>query len=231
MAPSDDAASRRAVADLLPSGVARAGSSVLFAAPTPSVLGDLPRRVLSARVGADEAVVAASTRREAPAVERSLAATDLSGPVGTIDCTPERAVVRDDPRRLRWTVRSPADLTGTSIAVEKCLDRLSAVDPDATHLFYDSLSTTVNALDTETVARFVDHACQSLVSGVAVYVAYTNTLDRRQRACLRTVMDAAVDVRERDGRREVRCRRSRGVADGWMSLAPVDTGPNAAPSD
>ncbi len=231
MATSSETRSGRAVTDLLPAGVPRAGASVLFAAPTPSVLGALPWRVLSGRVAADDAVVAASTRRAAPAVERSLAAVDLSGPVGTIDCTPEREVAHDDPRRLRWAVRSPADLTGTSIAVEKCVDRLDAADPDAVHLFYDSLSTPVNALDTETVVRFVDHAGRSLVSGVAFYVAYTSALDRRQLACLRTVMDAAVDVREREGRREVRCRRVRGAPEGWTPIAPAETGPNVAPSD
>ncbi len=231
MATSGETGPGPTAADLVPAEVPRVGTNVLLAGPTPAVLGDLPRRVLSTRTSDGEAVVAASTRREAPVVERSLAAADLSGPVGTIDCTPTHDVAPDDPRRLRWSVRSPTDLTGTSIAVEKCVDRLAVADPDAVHLFYDSLSTTVNALDTETVVRFVDHAGRSLASGVAFYVAYTSVLDRRQLACLRTAMDAAIDVRKRDDRREVRCRRVRGAPDGWTPLAPADAARNAALSD
>lgn len=218
------------ITDLIPDGVPRDGRSVLFTAPTPRTLGDLPRRALSDRVGTDEALIAASTRESGPTLERALSGVGLSGPVGTIDCTPKRDDARDDPDRLRWTVLSPADLTGTSIVMEKALDRVAEWGPERCHLMYDSLSATMTGADTDTVVRFVDHA-NRVTDGVNVYVAYSGVLSDRELARLKTAVDAAVEVRRDAGDRQVRCRRLPGAPERWTTLGPVDAGTAVAPSD
>jgi hypothetical protein len=220
----------RTITDLFPEGVPRDGRSVLFTAPTPRAMGALPRRVLASRLGTDEAVVAASTRAPAPTVERSLATAGLSGPAGVVDCTPKPGTVADAPGQLRYAVQSPADLTGTSIALEKALDGLAARSPASRHLYYDSLSAPLNAVDADTVGRFADHAGR-MVDGVAVFVAHGSVLGERELARLKTGMDAAVELRRRNGRREARCRRLPGAPTDWTAVEAGDGATGVAPSD
>lgn len=217
------------ITDLIPEGVPRNGRSVLFTAPTPKVLGDLPRRALADRIGGEEALIAASTRESAPTMERTLSAAGMTDPVGVIDATPKRDDARDDPDRLRWTVLSPGDLTGTSIVMEKGLSALGDRVAGC-HLLYDSLSSTMKSADADRVVRFVDHVNQ-MTGGVNAYVAHSAVLTDLEMARLKTAMDAAVEVRKKGGDRQVRCRRLPGAPGNWTTLGPVDRSPSVAPSD
>lgn len=222
------------IADVLPPGGRLVRSDILVAAPTGDSLRGIPERVLAAGAGADDGAVVVSTRHQGSVVDERLAdRTPLSADrIGVVDCTPSgNGRRRNDD--LEWAVNSPGDLTGSGIALEECMDALSERGIDRVHVLFDTLSTLLVSVEVGTVLQYVHHLTTGTEppAGIGVYPVHTNVVDDRDLARLEHLFDGMIEVRRRDGRREVRRRGFETPPSEWIPLALDRTNPGAAVSD
>ncbi|MFB6282000.1 MAG: hypothetical protein ABEH40_08275, partial [Haloferacaceae archaeon] len=201
------------------------GTAVLLAGPALSGKRELLLSLLASGGADGRGTVFVTTRRDGDATARALAErgvpTDL---ISVVDCVSRGSSfdrVRDAPGR-RY-VADPGDLTGIGIAVTEFLRehrRHGRTPWFACH----SLSTTVMYADVRAVFRFL-HVTLGRVrdaDGIAVAALDGATVSDADRAVLAQPFDGLLEVREREGRDEI---RARGVPVAPRSWTPVRTAP------
>ncbi|WP_435359238.1 DUF7504 family protein [Haloarchaeobius sp. DFWS5] len=202
--------------------------NLLVAGPSPETVRTVPSRLLDRAAEPGDGAVLVTTR-DAPRTvldRMSRAATTLGRDrLGVVDCTPTHDVVRSSPRDLHWSVPSPTDLTGTSMAVHECLETLWKRDVDRRHLVFDSLSTLLVSADSETVTRYAHQLLLLSESREActLFPIYTNVTDGTDFERLKHLFDGMIRVRRRNGQRQVRCVGIDGAPTGWMTLASTSS--------
>lgn len=187
------------------------GTTVIVTGPALSGKREVLLSLLGSE-GADErGTVFVTTRRDADSTARALAETDPGVPadrLSIVDCVSRQGSfghVRDaDERRY---VSDPGDLTGIGIAVSEFLreHHRSGLSP---WLGFHSLSTTVMYADVRSVFRFLHVTLGRVrsVDGVALVALDDSALPEADVAVLSQPFDGRLDVREREGRDEVRAR-------------------------
>ncbi|WP_256297042.1 DUF7504 family protein [Haloarchaeobius salinus] len=205
---------------------------LLVAGPSRETVRPVPTRILARAAGPADGAALVTTRdaartlldrvtREVPDFER--------GRLGVVDCTPTHDVVRANPSERHWSVPSPTDLTGASMAIDECLETLRELGTDRQHLLFDSLSTLLLSTDAETVFRYAHQVLLSGgATGLSLFPVYTNVTDGTDFERLKHLFDGMVRVRRRGGGREVRFVGMAGTPAGWVRLEPdatsTDTG-------
>jgi hypothetical protein len=152
-------------------------------------------------------------------------ASAASGPTETT--VDETATDGSDP--CVATVGSPADLTGTGIAVSKLLEALVAQQGlDRLRLGLLSLNTMVMYADDERVVKFLHAMARRVdaVDGFGLVVVHTDGFDDQLDGQFEAFVDGAVEVRERDaGGIETRLR-GLGEATDWTAVEFDDADPH-----
>jgi KaiC/GvpD/RAD55 family RecA-like ATPase len=123
------------------------------------------------------------------------------------------APVDADPAVHR--VSSPADLTGMGVAFTQAVDEMGT--PDRLRLGFVSISTLLQYVDAERAFSFL-HVLSRRTSAagyLGVYSIDPTTHEERFVNVVTSIFDAAIEIRERDGDRELRVRGISGVAPEW----------------
>lgn len=211
------------IAEAVPAAALADASNVLVTGPSRDAVRGVHTALLSAVASDGDGVVAVSTsesprtvldrlEREGPGVARER--------VGVVDCRPKAASVRSHPRPLHWSVPSPMDLTGSSMAVHECLETLFERGVTTRHVLYDSLSRLLLGAETDVVARYA-HQVQALTAApdaLGVYPVYTTRTDESELSALTHLFDGVVEVRRRGGGRELRTRGLPGASSEWVDI-------------
>lgn len=196
---------------------------LLVAGPSRETVRPVPTRILARAAEPGDGAALVTTRdaartlldrvtRDVPALERDR--------VGVVDCTPTHDVVRANPRQRHWSVPSPTDLTGASMAITECLETLRDAGVERRHLLFDSLSTLLLSTDAETVFRYAHQVLLAGgATGLSLFPIYTNVTDGTDFERLKHLFDGMVRVRRREGGREVRFAGMSGTPAGWVRLA------------
>jgi len=122
----------------------------------------------------------------------------------------------DDPEVHR--VNSPADLTGMGVAFTKAVDEMGT--PDRLRLGFVSISTLLQYVDAERAFSFL-HVLSRRTSAAGYLGVYTidpTTHEDRFVNVVTSIFDAAIELREEDGDRQVRVRGMAGVTADWTDF-------------
>ena len=112
-------------------------------------------------------------------------------------------------------VSSPADLTGMGVAFTQAIDQMGT--PDRLRLGFVSISTLLQYVDAERAFSFL-HVLSRRTSAagyLGVYSIDPTTHEDRFVNVVTSIFDAAIEIRERDGDRELRVRGLSDVAPEW----------------
>ncbi|WP_257298597.1 hypothetical protein [Haloarchaeobius sp. FL176] len=208
--------------DVLTDAVLSRHRDLLVAGPSRETVRPVPTRILAEAAEPGDGAALVTTRDAARTVldrvVRDVPSLDRER-LGVVDCTPTHDVVRANPRERHWSVPSPTDLTGGSMAINECLETLRDAGADRRHLLFDSLSTLLLSADAETVFRYAHQVLLSGgATGLSLFPVYTNVTDGTDFERLKHLFDGMVRVRRRGGGREVRFVGMDGTPAGWVRL-------------
>lgn len=208
--------------DVLTDAVLSRHRDLLVAGPSRETVRPVPTRILAEAAEPGDGAALVTTRDAARTVldrvVRDVPSLDRER-LGVVDCTPTHDVVRANPRERHWSVPSPTDLTGGSMAINECLETLRDAGAGRRHLLFDSLSTLLLSADAETVFRYAHQVLLSGgATGLSLFPVYTNVTDGTDFERLKHLFDGMVRVRRRGGGREVRFVGMGGTPAGWVRL-------------
>ena len=218
-----------AIALAVPATALANASNVLVTGPSREAVRGVPTTLLDTIADDADGAVAVTTsespRTVLDRIDREVAGIDRDR-VGVVDCTPKDAVVRSNTDALHWSMPSPMDMTGSSMAVHECLETLFERGVSTRHLHYDTLSRLLMSGEREAVARY---AHQLLVlthapGALGVYPVYTNMTDDDDLATLTHLFDGVVEVRRKSGERQLRCRGLTDASSEWVAIGPPAPG-------
>ncbi|MFB6255546.1 MAG: RAD55 family ATPase [Haloplanus sp.] len=115
-------------------------------------------------------------------------------------------------------VSSPADLTGMGVAFTEAVDGMGT--PDRLRFGFVSISTLLQYVDAERAFSFL-HVLSRRTSAagyLGVYSIDPTTHEDRVVNVVTSIFDAAIEIRERDGDRELRVRGLSGVTPEWTAF-------------
>jgi hypothetical protein len=115
-------------------------------------------------------------------------------------------------------VSSPADLTGMGVAFTQAVDGMGT--PDRLRFGFVSISTLLQYVDAERAFSFL-HVLSRRTSAagyLGVYSIDPTTHEDRFVNVVTSIFDAAIEIRERDGDRELRIRGLSGVPPEWTAF-------------
>lgn len=213
------------VAAAVPAAALDGASNVLVTGPSRKTVRGVPTALLDTAANDGDGAVAVTTSESPRTVldrlEREVADLERDR-IGVVDCTPKDATMRSNPNALHWSIPSPMDLTGSSMAVHECLETLFERGVSTRHVHYDSLSRLLLGGDRDAVGRYVHqllvltHAPDAL----GVYPVYTNMTDEDDLTALTHLFDGVVEVRRHGGNRELRCRGLADATSTWTRIGP-----------
>lgn len=210
------------IRDIVPVSGDDSGIDVLVAGQSPEVLRGIPESIVEAGVTPSGCALSVTTRDPGGIVADRLAG--LNGldrrRIAVVDCTASAGgPPRDGPAIYRF-LDDPTDLTGIAMAVTDCLERLARNGLDHTHLVFDSLSTVFLSTASPQAVRFFHQLIvqRGFPRGCGVFPIYTNMTSDRDLERMKHVVDALIEVRRRDGTRQVRCRGKRIEESVWQAL-------------
>lgn len=191
--------------DQLPVGRLEPGTYVLSGPPLSGKV-DVLASLLTA--GGESGRLVVATERSVGGLRRGTSRPFVppDGDVDVVDCT------GGDAADAVGRVSTPGDLTGIGIETSPYL----SAHGGAVRLGVHSLSTLLMYSDFRPVFRFT-HVLSNrvdLVDGLGVFVLHSSTHDDRVVNSLLQVADGRIDLREHDGREEVRVRAP-GQRTGW----------------
>lgn len=200
-----------AFAGALDPGALSPGTTVLVTGPAMSGKREILLSLLGSLGSDDHGTVFVTTRRDADSTTRDLAEAEPGvspDRLSVVDCVSRGSSfgrIRDDDRRR--FVSDPGDVTGIGIAVTEFL-REHHRDGRGTGFGFHSLSTTVMYASLRPVFRFLHVTLGRVwsVGGVALVALDGSTLPESDLAVLSQPFDGRLEVREREGRDEVRAR-------------------------
>ncbi|MFB6305274.1 MAG: hypothetical protein ABEH47_08910 [Haloferacaceae archaeon] len=202
------------------------GTTVLVSGPAMSGKREVLLSLLGSG-GADErGTVFVTTRRDADTTARALAEQDPGVPadrLSVVDCVSRQGSfdrIRDTAERR--FVSDPGDMTGIGIAVTEFLRDFHREGTPA-WLGLHSLSTTVMYAGVRPVFRFLHVTLGRVrsIDGVAMVALDDATVSASDLAVLSQPFDGRLEVREREGRDEVRARGVDVAPREWTPLREV----------
>lgn len=216
--------------ELLPVEELPAGAVLLCSGPPMIGKRELVMDLLGQGVDRREATVVVATDRNAMEVQSELAShatRDLStAPLGIIEAAGTQSTETPAHGRLE-RVGSPTDLTGIGIGVSNFLERFRAIDgTGGIRVGVLSLSTMLLYSDPERVLQFL-HVFGRRVKesdALAVVMVHTGSLEPAVETQIASFVDGAIDVREREGARQVRVRGIGTEPTDWTAVPTSATG-------
>jgi KaiC/GvpD/RAD55 family RecA-like ATPase len=124
----------------------------------------------------------------------------------------------DDADPAIHRVSSPADLTGMGVAFTQAVDQMGT--PDRLRFGFVSISTLLQYVDAERAFSFL-HVLSRRTSAagyLGVYSIDPTTHEDRFVNVVTSIFDAAIEIRERDGDRELRIRGLSDVPPEWTAF-------------
>jgi KaiC/GvpD/RAD55 family RecA-like ATPase len=216
MAEGDARADRYPLADAFPLDVddLAPGTNVLVSGPPMSGKRRLVFDVLAPEGVPADPVVAMTTDDPASRIRTEFEDRDVRFDPTTFRIVDATGAPGDsDPAVHR--VSSPADLTGMGVAFTQAVDQMGT--PDRLRLGFVSISTLLQYVDAERAFSFL-HVLSRRTSAagyLGVYSIDPTTHEDRFVNVVTSIFDAAIEIRERDGDRELRVRGLSGVAPEW----------------
>jgi hypothetical protein len=214
------------LAAAVPEGALSATGSVLVTGASADVVRGVPTklfdRVASDGDGGVVVTTGASPRTLVDRVQRDVDGVDRDR-VAVVDARPQGEAVRANQRPLRWRVRSPMDLTGTSQAVHECLSTLFERGVSTRHVLFDSLTRLVLGGDVQAVARFTHQllAVADAPGALGAFPVTTNTVDADVLSQFAHLFGGRIEVRHRDGTCELRCQGIPDASREWTAIGPT----------
>jgi KaiC/GvpD/RAD55 family RecA-like ATPase len=216
MAEGDARSDRYPLPDALPADIDALdpGMNVLVSGPSMSGKRQLVFDLLAPDAVAADPIVAMTTDNPASRIR-----TEFDERGVDLDPTAFRVVDAtgapgdDDPTIHR--VSSPADLTGMGVAFTQAVDQMGT--PARLRLGFVSISTLLQYVDAERAFSFL-HVLSRRTSAagyLGVYSIDPTTHEDRFVNVVTSIFDAAIEIREADGERELRVRGLSGVAPEW----------------
>lgn len=134
-----------------------------------------------------------------------------------VDCSGEPGTGGDD----RITVAQAGDLTGTGMAVSSILEEFYRTDVTNTRVGIDSVTGLLRAAEFRPVSRFVHTLAGRIgtIDGLGVFSLDTTARSETAVDALARQVDGRIDVRERDGDRELRVEGLPDQPEGWTPFS------------
>jgi KaiC/GvpD/RAD55 family RecA-like ATPase len=219
MAEGDARADRYPVTGVLPADVddVDPGMNLLITGPAMSGKRQLAFELLAPDPAAADPIVVMTTDDPAPRIRTQFEDRDVRlDPSAFRVVDASGAPGDDDPAIHR--VNSPADLTGMGVAFTKAVDGLGT--PDRLRLGFVSISTLLQYVDAERAFSFL-HVLSRRTSAAGYLGVYTmdpTTHEDRFVNVVTSIFDAAIELREEDGDRQVRVRGMPDVTPEWTDF-------------
>lgn len=201
------------------------GTSLLLSGPAMTGKDALLYEVLADGVGRDEGCVLVTTEGDGgdalsdiatrqPDVDHSL--------LCAVDCRATRGREEsEDGDGFVYSVGGPAEFTGIGIGITKCFDRLAGAGVGRARFGLTSLSTMIEYTDKQPVFKLCHVLTQRLDSEgyVGLFTLNEGAHDPQTIQVIRQAFDANVEVRERNGERQV---RALGMGSGPTDWEPLE---------
>jgi KaiC/GvpD/RAD55 family RecA-like ATPase len=219
MADSDAATGRYPLADALPVdlGTLDPGLNVLVSGPPMSGKRRLVFDLLAPDGSAADPIVAMTTDDPVARIRTRFEDRGVDPDPTTFRVVDATGAPGDaDPAVHR--VSSPADLTGMGVAFTQAVDGMGT--PDRLRLGFVSISTLLQYVDAERAFSFL-HVLSRRTSAagyLGVYSIDPTTHEDRFVNVVTSIFDAAIEIRERDGERELRVRGLSDAAPEWTAF-------------
>ena len=219
MAEGDARADRYPVTGVLPADVddVDPGMNLLISGPAMSGKRQLAFDLLAPDPPAADPLVVMTTDDPAPRIRAQFEDRDVRLDPSTFRVVDASGAPGDDEPTIH-RVNSPADLTGMGVAFTKAVDGMST--PDRLRLGFVSISTLLQYVDAERAFSFL-HVLSRRTSAAGYLGVYTidpTTHEDRFVNVVTSIFDAAIELREEDGDRQVRVRGMPGVTAEWTDF-------------
>jgi KaiC/GvpD/RAD55 family RecA-like ATPase len=219
MAEGDAQTEGYTVADALPFDVGGVdpGVNLLVSGPAMSGKRELVFGLLAPESVATDPIVAMTTDDPAPRIHTGFEDRGVDIDPATFRVVDASGAPGDDDPTVH-RVNSPADLTGMGVAFTKAVEE--AGSPPRLRLGFVSISTLLQYVDAERAFSFL-HVLSRRTSAagyLGVYSLDPTTHEDRFVNVVTSIFDAAIELREKDGSREVRVRGLSGVTPEWTEF-------------
>jgi hypothetical protein len=205
--------------DSLPLDPVPAGTNLLVTGPSLGGTRDLVMRLLTC--GAGEGLLLLTTDlggQDAIANYEASGTTYVTSRMAVVDCTQDS---QDDDGRNIHAVSTPSDLTGLGIVFSSLYEQLygAGIEKVRTGL-YTLAPLIMYAEEIQPLYRFLHTVTGRIrtANGLGVSAIDPNAQDTETFHTLTQPFDAQVELREREGTRELRCRGLSDQPDGWQPL-------------
>jgi len=201
-----------------------AGATLLISGPAMTGKGGLLQSFLADGLATGEAAVAVTTGGPAEQfVEETHSRAAFEGrALSAVDCRSEGS--RESQELSTGShvhhVSGPADLTSIGVGITEALDRVDISGYDRGRLGLSSLSTMLTYTDEKSVFKFC-HVLSSRLDAagfVGLFTIDESAHDQQTLQVLKQNFDGQVQMRERDGQRQVRVRGLGDDPSGWQAL-------------
>jgi KaiC/GvpD/RAD55 family RecA-like ATPase len=216
MAEGDARGDDYRIADALPVAVddLDPGTNLLVSGPAMSGKRRLALDLITAGAGATDPVVVMTTDDPAARIRREFEDRGIELDPATVRVVDASGAPSDDDPLVR-RVSSPADLTSMGVAFTNVVDDMA--NPSRLRLGFVSVSTLLQYVDPERAFSFL-HVLSRRASAagyLGVYSIDPTTHEDRFVNVVTSIFDAAVELRETDGGRELRVRGLPNVDPAW----------------
>ncbi|AZH25224.1 RAD55 family ATPase [Haloplanus aerogenes] len=219
MAEGDARANRYALADTLPLDIDSLdqGMNVLVSGPPMSGKRRLVFDLLAPETVPADPIVVMTTDDPDSRIRTQFEDRDVRFDPSTFRVVDATGAPGDSEPSIH-RVSSPADLTGMGVAFTQAVDQMGT--PDRLRLGFVSISTLLQYVDAERAFSFL-HVLSRRTSAagyLGVYSIDPTTHEDRFVNVVTSIFDAAIEIREEDGGRELRVRGLSDVAPEWTAF-------------
>ncbi|WP_251343995.1 RAD55 family ATPase [Haloplanus halophilus] len=193
------------------------GTNLLVSGPAMSGKRQLVFDLLAPDATAADPIVVMTTDDPAPRIHTQFADRGVEFDPSTFRVVDASGAPGDDEADVH-RVSSPADLTGMGVAFTKAVEEMGS--PPRLRLGFLSISTLLQYVDAERAFSFL-HVLSRRTSAagyLGVYSIDPTTHEDRFVNVVTSIFDAAIELREEDGDREVRARGLPDVAPEWTAF-------------
>jgi KaiC/GvpD/RAD55 family RecA-like ATPase len=201
-----------------------AGTALLISGPAMTGKDTLMQSFLADGLARGEAAIAVTTSGPAEDfVDDIHARAEFEGrALSVVDCHAEgsREHLELENGSHVHRVSDPADLTSIGVCITEALDRVDVGGYDRGRFGLSSLSTMLTYTDEKTVFKFC-HVLASRLQGagfVGLFTIDESAHDQQTLQVIKQNFDGQVQVREREGQRQVRVRGLGGDPSPWQAL-------------
>jgi KaiC/GvpD/RAD55 family RecA-like ATPase len=193
------------------------GTNLLVAGPPMTGKRTLALKILAHGSRRGDGTIVVTTKDGGEDVREDfgeLLGRDGSGPLGVVDCVSKQQGVNPVPSDEIAYASSPKDMTGIGIQLSEFLEAFyKERGVQRNRILLHSLSTLLMYSNLQTVFRFL-HVFTGRVQSadaLGIFVIDSTAHDQQTMSTLRQLFDGQIEIREDDGRPELRLK---GVGDG-----------------